>query len=76
VEQQQHQNTCGSTSKNTLLQSLIINMSQTATASMKALTFAGKQSIQLADVPKPTLLLPTDVIVRVTLCGICGRCVC
>lgn len=41
---------------------------------MKALTFCGKEAIQLADVPKPTLLLPTDVIVRVTLCGICGRC--
>lgn len=40
---------------------------------IKALTYAGKESIELADVAKPTLQLPTDVIVRVTLCGICGR---
>lgn len=40
---------------------------------MKALTYAGKEAIELADVAKPTLQLPTDVIVKVTLCGICGR---
>ncbi len=40
---------------------------------MKALTFSGKETIELAEVPRPEIVLPTDVIVRVTLCGICGR---
>lgn len=43
------------------------------TRTMKALTFAAKETIVLADVEKPTVQLPTDVVVRVTLCGICGR---
>lgn len=40
---------------------------------MLALTFAGTEQIVLDEVPKPQLLEPTDIIVRVTLCGICGR---
>jgi threonine dehydrogenase-like Zn-dependent dehydrogenase len=40
---------------------------------MQALTYGGKETILLSEVPKPSLQLPTDVIVRVTLCGICGR---
>jgi len=42
-------------------------------ATMKALTYAGKETIQLSVVDKPTIQLPTDVIVKITLCGICGR---
>lgn len=40
---------------------------------MLALTFGGTEQIALATVDKPRLLQPTDVIVKVTLCGICGR---
>ncbi|KAF6258722.1 chaperonin 10-like protein [Scenedesmus sp. NREL 46B-D3] len=39
---------------------------------MLALTFGGTEQIALATVDKPRLLQPTDVIVKVTLCGICG----
>lgn len=42
---------------------------------MLALTFGGRQKIVLSRVPLPTLQQPTDVVVRVQLCGICGRCV-
>ena len=39
---------------------------------MKALTFQGKEKIQFASVPDPEILLPTDAIVRVKVCAICG----
>lgn len=39
---------------------------------MLALTFGGTEQIVLAEVEKPAILQPTDVIVKVTLCGICG----
>jgi threonine dehydrogenase-like Zn-dependent dehydrogenase len=42
-------------------------------AVMQALTYAGKEAIELAEVARSKIVLPTDVIVRVTLCGICGR---
>jgi threonine dehydrogenase-like Zn-dependent dehydrogenase len=40
---------------------------------MLALTFGGTEQIVLSTVDKPRILQPTDVIVKVTLCGICGR---
>lgn len=39
---------------------------------MKALTFHGKETIRFESIPDPEILLPTDVIVKVTLCAICG----
>lgn len=39
---------------------------------MKALTFRGKEDIQYASVADPAILAPTDAIVRVTACAICG----
>ena len=39
---------------------------------MKALTFQGKEDIQYASVTDPAILAPTDAIVRVTACAICG----
>eukprot|EP00879_Flechtneria_rotunda_P029121 GHRR01031390.1.p1 GENE.GHRR01031390.1~~GHRR01031390.1.p1 ORF type:complete len:154 (+),score=9.86 GHRR01031390.1:154-615(+) len=41
---------------------------------MQALTFEGKQHIALSRVPKPDIQDSTDAIIRVLLCGICGRC--
>lgn len=40
---------------------------------MLALTFQGEKRICLSTVPVPVLVHETDVIVKVTLCGICGR---
>lgn len=39
---------------------------------MKALTFHGKQTIHFESVPDPAVLAPTDAIVKVELCAICG----
>ena len=39
---------------------------------MKALTWQGKRNVRVEDVPDPTIMEPTDVIVRVTSSGICG----
>ena len=39
---------------------------------MHALTFRGKQAIHYESVPDPIIQQPTDVIVKVHLCGICG----
>src|SRR5689334_20578341 len=39
---------------------------------MHALTFAGKEAIEYSSVKDPVLLQPTDVIVKITLAGICG----
>mmetsp|Transcript_7555 Transcript_7555/g.18734 ORF Transcript_7555/g.18734 Transcript_7555/m.18734 type:complete len:371 (-) Transcript_7555:1321-2433(-) len=39
---------------------------------MQALTFAGKQAIELSTVPTPKVIHPTDVLVKVHLAGICG----
>ena len=39
---------------------------------MNALTFAGVKSIIHKSVPDPAILDPTDVIVQVTMAGICG----
>lgn len=39
---------------------------------MRAVVYAGPGEVALAEVPRPTLLAPTDAIVRVTLAGICG----
>ncbi len=43
---------------------------------MLALTYQGKEAIELSRVPVPVLSDAEDtaVIVRVSLCGICGRC--
>jgi hypothetical protein len=43
---------------------------------MLALTYQGKEAIELSRVPVPVLSDDEDtaVIVRVSLCGICGRC--
>lgn len=39
---------------------------------MKALTFAGKENIEYRSVADPILTAPTDVLVKVKLCAICG----
>ncbi|HAR64155.1 MAG: glutathione-dependent formaldehyde dehydrogenase [Candidatus Margulisiibacteriota bacterium] len=39
---------------------------------MKALVFEGIGNIQLKDVPDPQIQEPTDAIVGITACGICG----
>ena len=39
---------------------------------MKALTWQGIEDVRVEDVPDPTLLQPTDAIVRVTSTAICG----
>jgi threonine dehydrogenase-like Zn-dependent dehydrogenase len=39
---------------------------------VKGLTFHGRQDVRVDDVPDPTILEPTDAIVRVTMAGICG----
>jgi threonine dehydrogenase-like Zn-dependent dehydrogenase len=39
---------------------------------MKALTWQGKRSVSVEEVPDPTLIEPTDAIVRVTSTAICG----
>lgn len=39
---------------------------------MKALTFHGKHHIQYESIPDPEIIQPTDVIVKVKVCAICG----
>jgi threonine dehydrogenase-like Zn-dependent dehydrogenase len=39
---------------------------------MQALTFGGKETITYQQAADPGILQPTDAIVQVTLCGICG----
>ena len=39
---------------------------------MKALTWQGKRSVSVEEVPDPRIQEPTDVIIRVTSSGICG----
>ncbi|HLG41354.1 MAG TPA: alcohol dehydrogenase family protein [Chitinophagaceae bacterium] len=39
---------------------------------MHALTFGGKEIIEYSTVKDPVLLHPTDVIVKITIAGICG----
>ena len=39
---------------------------------MKALTFLGKERIKYESIADPTLLSPSDVIVKVKCCAICG----
>jgi len=39
---------------------------------MKALTFHGKDTIAYESIPDPEILAPTDVVVKVNLCAICG----
>lgn len=39
---------------------------------MQALTFHGKQNIHFESIPDPTLVEPTDVILKVHCCAICG----
>lgn len=39
---------------------------------MQALTFHGKDTIAYESIPDPEILTPTDVIVKVNLCAICG----
>jgi threonine dehydrogenase-like Zn-dependent dehydrogenase len=41
-------------------------------ASVKALTWQGKRSVRVVDVPKPTIQEPTDAVVRITSTAICG----
>ncbi|KAI0872173.1 GroES-like protein [Hypoxylon argillaceum] len=40
--------------------------------SMKALCWMGKNSVQVLDVPRPKILEPTDVILKVTGSTVCG----
>jgi alcohol dehydrogenase len=39
---------------------------------MRAIAYRGPGEVELTEVPRPTLLEPTDAVVRVTLAGICG----
>jgi threonine dehydrogenase-like Zn-dependent dehydrogenase len=39
---------------------------------MKALTWHGKSDIRCESVPDPKIMAPTDAIIRVTGCAICG----
>jgi 2-desacetyl-2-hydroxyethyl bacteriochlorophyllide A dehydrogenase len=39
---------------------------------MRAVVFAGEGRVRVAEVPEPTLLEPTDALVRVTRTSICG----
>ena len=39
---------------------------------MKALTIHGRQQIHYESIPDPEILLPTDVLVKVSACAICG----
>jgi threonine dehydrogenase-like Zn-dependent dehydrogenase len=39
---------------------------------MKALTYQGKRSLSVETVPDPTIIEPTDAIVRITSTAICG----
>jgi threonine dehydrogenase-like Zn-dependent dehydrogenase len=39
---------------------------------MKAVTWHGKRDVRVDSVPDPSILEPTDVIVRITSSGICG----
>jgi len=39
---------------------------------MKALTFHGIETIRYESIPDPEILSPTDAIIKVTLCAICG----
>jgi len=39
---------------------------------MRAVIYTGPSQVALADVPTPTVIDPTDAVVKVTLAGICG----
>jgi threonine dehydrogenase-like Zn-dependent dehydrogenase len=39
---------------------------------MKAVTWHGKRDVRVDDVPDPTIVEPTDAIVRITSTGLCG----
>ena len=39
---------------------------------MKAVTWQGKQDVRVEEVPDPTIVEPTDAIVRITTTNICG----
>ena len=39
---------------------------------MKGLTFQGPQDVRVEDVDEPSIVEPTDALVRVTMAGICG----
>lgn len=39
---------------------------------MKAVTWQGKQDVQVTDVPDPTIIDPEDAIIRVTSTALCG----
>jgi threonine dehydrogenase-like Zn-dependent dehydrogenase len=42
------------------------------TEKMKAALWTGTKSIELGEVPKPTVTAPKDAIVHITHCTICG----
>ena len=39
---------------------------------MRALTWQGNEHVEITDVPDPTILKPTDAVIRVTSAAICG----
>src|SRR5579864_834979 len=41
-------------------------------AAVKALTFQGEGSVKIADVPKPAIESPSEVLIKVTLGAVCG----
>jgi len=45
---------------------------QSSTETMRAVTYQGKKSVKVSEVPKPLITHPKDVIVKVTACTICS----
>ena len=39
---------------------------------MKAVTWQGRQDMQVIDVPDPVIQEPTDIVVQITSTGLCG----
>ena len=39
---------------------------------MRALTWQGKRTVTVEDVPEPRIQEPTDAVIRVTTTAICG----
>lgn len=39
---------------------------------MRAVTYQGKKKMEVTTVPDPTIVEPTDAIIRITATGICG----
>ena len=51
------------------LQEIVIMASDTT---CKAIVFTAIERVEYLDIPKPTIETPTDAVLRVLACGICG----